>query len=69
MSFGGGKKSQPQAPAPRPKAAIQRAPEVPEGDSPTVTQKRKNRRRGLRTVLTQGDQTVLGATSGRSLLG
>ena len=60
--FGGGKKQTPQA-APRPAAQVSRVADQPDGDS-----KRKKRRRGVKTVLTEG-QSNLGATAGKSLLG
>ena len=61
------KKTKPQQQQqPQPQAAPAKATE-PEGD--TAAQKRNKRRRGTRTILTEGGQTNLGATGGKSLLG
>ena len=60
--------SPPPQPAPAPAPAPIQKVQEPAGDVMTVEEKRKNRRRGLRTVLT-GEQTYLGATAGKALLG
>ena len=64
--FGGGGSS--PAPTPLPPAPVQIARQTaPEGDA-GEPEKRRLRRRGLATILT-GEETVLGATQGKTLLG
>ena len=69
MSFFSKSKPPQQQPRPTPGLARATQAEDPAGDGPSAAEKRKKRRRGLRTVLTQGEQTNLGATAGKSLLG
>jgi len=70
--FGGSRQQAPAAPPPAPQPAP--APTVATvleaaGDAPAQAEKKKAlRRRGRPTVLS-GEETVLGATSGKTLLG
>lgn len=79
--FGGGSRPSPPPVAPAPAPATVTQPRVvpaapvqtgrattPEGDTDTVLAQLRKRRRGLSTILT-GNQTVLGATAGKTLLG
>ena len=69
MSFIFSKPSPASAPPPAPAPApVVQAP-VAKVSQKDRLQGSANRRRGSATVLTGGDQTVLGATGGKSLLG